>query len=120
MDEVQLNRLHGRFDTLLAQLAQMSERVARMEAQEESNQQNVNLFWQYRWPEQISQVHKLYEKIEALESKQASDHLILTQKIHEMAPSESKLLRGAKGTGLVAACATAAAVIRAIWDAFQQ
>ena len=129
LDPAQLERLHDRFDALLSQLAQVSERMARIEAQEEAHKDNVELFWQQRWPELTRKVERLYEKIEALEDKQATDlqavlekfaatQQEVTEKIHETAQPESKLSKAGKGTGLVALAGVVGALLKAAWEAF--
>ena len=129
MDEAQLDRLHNRFDALLSKLAEVSERIARAEAQEEAHKENLEMFWQQRWPELTKRVDRLYEKIEALEDKQAKDlqaalekiataQQELTTKIHETAEPESKLKKAGRGTGLVAIAGVVGAVLKAIWEAY--
>ena len=131
MDDAQFARLHSRIDILLSQLAVVSERIARIEAQEEGHRSNTEMFWRQRWPEQTKRVDRLYEKIEALEDKQAADHQALMEKlaaeskdlsrlIHSTLQPESRLKRGAKGTGLVAASGFLAALLKALWDVFAQ
>lgn len=129
MDKAQLERLHNRFDALLSQLAQVSERMARIEAQDEAHKDNYEMFWKQRWPELTNRVERLYEKIEALEDKQAADQQAvlgklataqqeLTAKIHETAQPESKLRKAGKGTGLVALAGVVGAVLKALWEAY--
>jgi len=127
MDDPQLERLHQRFDTLLAQIAQVSERIARIEAQEENHKGNLDLFWMHRWPEMMRRVDKLYEKTDALESKQAADVLAATEKrqailaeVNKSIQPESRFRKASKGTGIVAVSGLIAAVIKALWDAFSQ